>query len=324
MTTQSQLILNSPVARGFEIIGDRWTSLILREAFLGASRFQEFLQGTGAARGTLTLRLNKLVENGLLYKRLYQESPPRYDYRLTEKGFDLYPSALAIWDWETRWSKDSDIPSTLTHRSCGRIMRPLFLCGACRLPIRIREVTFQAVDSPAPGGPDTNETRRRSTTNRSSVSGVDRKSLHVLDIIGDRWTGLVIAALYFGLRRYDSIAEALAIATNILANRLKLLVSAKMVVRVPYQKNPVRYDYRLTERGRDLYLHTLQIHQWANRWVVQPGESPLVLKHTPCGHELLSEVVCGECREPLNYTDIEFDRSFLPARKSPSGAGRRR
>lgn len=311
----SHLILNSPVARGFEVIGDRWTSLILRDAFLGVSRFQEFHDSTGAARGTLTLRLNMLVENGVLHKRLYQESPPRYDYRLTPKGLALYPSALAIWDWETRWNKDSDIPSTLIHRSCGKSMRPLFLCQECRLPIKIREVTFRPVNAPGEEIHRSNGNRRRSTTNRSSVRHGDKNSLHVLDIIGDRWTGLVIAALYFGLRRYDGIGSALSIATNILADRLKMLVSTEMVSRVPYQDNPVRYEYRLTDRGRDLYLHTLQIHQWANRWVLQPGEATLMLEHNPCGHELFSDVVCNECEESLKYTDIEFDRDFVPNRK---------
>jgi len=311
----SHHILNSPVARGFEVIGDRWTSLILRDAFLGVSRFQEFRDSTGAARGTLTLRLNKLVENGVLHKKPYQESPPRFDYRLTPKGLDLYPSALAIWDWETRWNKDSELPPTLIHRACGKSMRPLFLCRDCRLPIKIREVTFQPVNDNRPDTADITEARRRSTTNRSSVKNGDRNSLHVLDIIGDRWTGLVIAALYFGLRRYDGIASALSIATNILADRLKLLVGTEMVSRVPYQKKPVRYEYRLTDRGRDLYLHTLQIHQWANQWVLNPGESTLILKHNPCGHELHSDVVCSECEQSLKYTEIEFDPNFIPSRK---------
>jgi DNA-binding HxlR family transcriptional regulator len=132
----------------------------------------------------------------------------------------------------------------------------------------------------------------------------------VLDIIGDRWTSLVIAALYFGLNRYDDIASALGIATNILADRLKLLVSADVLERIPYQENPPRYEYRLTDKGADLYLHTLQMHEWASRWLLVDNQQPLILKHQPCGSILHSELVCSECEEPLTTTEITFDHDF--------------
>src|SRR4029079_17591670 len=77
------------IARPLEVIGDRWTMLFLCDSFRGVRRFDEIQRDLGIARNLLTDRLNKLVEHGILEKRLYQEHPPRYDYRLTPKGIDL-------------------------------------------------------------------------------------------------------------------------------------------------------------------------------------------------------------------------------------------
>ena len=133
------LILNSPVARALTVIGDRWAFLIIRDAFLGVRRFEDLRRRSGAARGTLASRLKGLVESGILYKDAYQDSPLRYEYRLTEKGLDLYPIVLAVWDWETRWSRESRIPQALVHARCGKAMRPVFRCEECRAPVLMRD-----------------------------------------------------------------------------------------------------------------------------------------------------------------------------------------
>lgn len=307
MTSGTELILNSPVARGLSVVGDRWAGLILRDAFLGVCQFEEFRRRSGAARGTLTSRLKTLVESDVLYRKPYQTAPPRYEYRLTRMGLDLYPSVLAVWNWETRWSKETHIPPSLKHRLCSNAMKPLFRCRVCHEAIRMHEVAFSPGPNQGSAENIVNRFQRRSPTHRSSPAGVDRRFFHVLDIIGDRWTGLVIAALYFGLNRYDSIGDALGIATNILADRLKLLVSSGIVLRKPYQRKPTRYEYRLTEKGADLYIHALQMHEWACRWLLAPGELPLVLTHKPCGHDLLSEVVCNQCEVVLKPSDVGFE-----------------
>jgi DNA-binding HxlR family transcriptional regulator len=301
------LILSSPVARALALVGDRWTCLILRDAFLGMRRFEELRKRSGAARGTLTSRLKSMVGNGILYKDPYQESPVRYEYRLTDKGLDLYPFVLAVWAWETRWSHETRIPPTLTHSLCGKSMRPVFRCSCCHSAITMREVTFAPGRSRSSAEKLPARFQRRSKSSSVSVAGVDRHFFHVLDIIGDRWTGLVIASLYFGLKRHDDIAEALGIATNILSDRLKLLVSVGVLQRVPYQDKPLRHEYRLTDKGAALYTHTLQLHEWACRWLLGKDEQPLLLEHTPCGASLRSEWVCSECDKPLKVTEVSFE-----------------
>ena len=88
-----------PVARSLSVIGDRWTILIVRDCFLGKSRFEEFQASLGLTRHLLSSRLKRLVELGVLEKYPYSLKPPRYDYRLTEKGRDFAPALVGLKDW---------------------------------------------------------------------------------------------------------------------------------------------------------------------------------------------------------------------------------
>jgi DNA-binding HxlR family transcriptional regulator len=87
------------VAQTLEIVGERWTWLIIRDAFLGLSRFSEFEQSLGIARNVLTDRLGRLVDEGIFDRVLYEEHPPRYEYRLTQKGADLFTALNALRQW---------------------------------------------------------------------------------------------------------------------------------------------------------------------------------------------------------------------------------
>jgi DNA-binding HxlR family transcriptional regulator len=88
-----------PVARALSVIGDRWTLLIVRDCFLGKSRFDEFQKSLGITRHLLSDRLKRLVDQGVLEKNPYQQNPVRYDYRLTEKGRDFSPALVGLKDW---------------------------------------------------------------------------------------------------------------------------------------------------------------------------------------------------------------------------------
>jgi len=295
------LILSCQVAQALKILGDRWSFLILRDVFLGEHRFEDFRRRIGVARGTLTLRLNSLVEAGILYKSPYQTSPTWYEYRLTRSGADLYAVALTAWRWEHDWVADEDhhFPLRLVHRECGSTMLPEVRCEHCKNVVRSQEVRYApgpAADHVEPVPP---RFQRRSRPKISHPEGVDTNLFHLADIIGDRWTGLVVAAMFFGLRRYDEIGAAIGIATNILADRLKLLVNAGIVARQAYHKKPARHEYRLTDKGRDLYGHILMMHEWADKWIVSDRGSPLLLTHKACGKPLKTIVACSECSEQV-------------------------
>jgi DNA-binding HxlR family transcriptional regulator len=129
------------VARTLSVIGDRWTLLVLRNAFLGARRFDHFLDSLDCSPHLLSTRLARLVEHGILERRLYQERPPRHEYRLTEKGRDLYPVIASLLRWGDRWMADErGAPVELVHRPCGHRTEPTLTCSECGEPIEARDV----------------------------------------------------------------------------------------------------------------------------------------------------------------------------------------
>jgi DNA-binding HxlR family transcriptional regulator len=133
--------LTCSVARALSVVGDRWTLLILRDAFLGVRRFEHFHADLGTTRHRLADRLRTLVAHGILDRVPYQERPPRFEYRLTEKGRDLYPIVVSLTRWGDRWMAGADgPPMELVHRSCGRGIVPTLTCPACREPIDPRRM----------------------------------------------------------------------------------------------------------------------------------------------------------------------------------------
>jgi len=119
-----------PVASTLEVVGERWTLLIIRDVFLGIRRFDELHKDLGIARNVLQARLERLVEEGVLVKRPYQERPLRCEYRLTEKGADLFPVLVALMKWGDRWLDDRGGPIELLHRDCGEPVGVELRCAA--------------------------------------------------------------------------------------------------------------------------------------------------------------------------------------------------
>ena len=133
--------LGCPVARSLSVIGDRWTILILRDAFLGARRFDDFRASLRCSPHVLSTRLAKLTRNGVLERRPYQTAPVRHEYRLTEKGRDLYPVIAGLLGWGERWMTSSDRRAiTLVHRDCGHETTPTLTCSACGHALDARSV----------------------------------------------------------------------------------------------------------------------------------------------------------------------------------------
>jgi DNA-binding HxlR family transcriptional regulator len=120
------------IARTLEVIGARWTLLILRDAFRGVRRFDDLQRDLGIARNILTDRLQKLVDRGVLSKTPYQSRPVRYEYRLTPKGRDLSPALVALMRWGDKWlAEDGRPPLVLTHKACGEPVDQSFICWHC-------------------------------------------------------------------------------------------------------------------------------------------------------------------------------------------------
>ena len=119
------------IQRSLDILGDRWTILIMRDAFRGIRRFDEFRRDLDIARPVLTDRLHRLVDAGVLVKRQYCQRPPRFEYRLTEKGAALSPALVALMRWGDDWLSDDGPPTVLVHDVCGQPLDQTFVCWHC-------------------------------------------------------------------------------------------------------------------------------------------------------------------------------------------------
>ena len=128
------------VAGTLELVGERWTLLIVRDAFMGARRFEDFQRRSGVARNILTARLNLLVEEGIFMKVPYQEHPVRYEYRFTAKGLDLWPMIVALVQWGDRYIYPGRAPVLLVHRHCGGAVDDRRTCETCGAKLGPRDV----------------------------------------------------------------------------------------------------------------------------------------------------------------------------------------
>jgi len=124
---------NCAIARSSGVLGERWVWVLLRQAFNGARRFEDFQRGVGLARNVLVDKLNTLVEHGILERRRYSEHTSRelHEYRLTEKGLELFPIYAALMDWGNRWTGLPAPPVELLHKPCGARITARVVCSNC-------------------------------------------------------------------------------------------------------------------------------------------------------------------------------------------------
>ena len=138
--------MHCSVAQCLEVVGEWWSLLIVRDAFLGCTRFDQFQERLGISRNILHQRLARLVEAGILEKVAYSEHPPRYDYRLTAKGRDLWPVLTTMRQWGDKHAAPNGPPLQVVHKDCGHVSEALLTCSVCGEQIGVRDV--RAVSGP--------------------------------------------------------------------------------------------------------------------------------------------------------------------------------
>jgi DNA-binding HxlR family transcriptional regulator len=153
------------IAGALEVVGERWSLLIVRDVLLGLRRFDEMQADLGIARNILQTRLTRLVDEGVLEKRIYQEHPPRFEYRLTEKGLDLWPAIVALLQWGDRYAAGaSGPPVLLEHKGCGGAVDEHRICESCGERLSVRDVRAQ----PGPGASPESPLLRRAQRPRAA------------------------------------------------------------------------------------------------------------------------------------------------------------
>jgi len=131
------------IARAVDVVGDPWTLLILRNAFLGARKFSDFEQALGIPSSTLTRRLNDLTEKELLTNVRYEEHPPRLDYELTERARDLFPLLLILADWGAKWLSPAGAPLELIDACSEQAVEPRVIDRRTGRRLRLGEVALR-------------------------------------------------------------------------------------------------------------------------------------------------------------------------------------
>lgn len=295
----TQLVQANSAARALNILGDRWSLMILYLAFQGGRRFDEIQGRIGLARSLLTDRLRRLQTAGILKKVRYQERPARDEYRLTEMGLDLYSVALTIIGWEKRWFYDPANPAHRLKHDCGEEFIPELACAACGERVTARDVHVE--DGPGAGFDPSLPPRaqRRSIVPAGELNQGNPMLDRAFQVLGDRWTSHVIAAAFGGRRRFNDLQSALGVAPNILSDRLGRLVELGVLRRDLYQSKPERWEYRLTDLGRDLFPLIAELNRWGDRWLDQGRGPPMIMVHRPCGHVLETRIVCDRCGGPV-------------------------
>ena len=291
------------IYRTGEVVGDAWSWLVMRESVLyDVRRFSQFQGRLGVARSTLAARLRQLTTGGLLTEHPRASGP---EYHPTESGRDFTACLMVAMRWGDRWYFDErSRPTAAIHDGCGQPLEAVLRCDKCQEVISARDVNARRP------GPFTASQRLGQRRRAPDLSLLERKRTcsiaRTLSVMGDHWTSLLIREAFFGTRRFDEFQRNLAIAPNILSGRLRRLVAQEILVAAPYGDWPVRHEYRLTERGLDLYQLPLAMLTWGQRWL-DTNELDIHLTHTTCGHKLEPLLSCDRCAAAITRQDIRLD-----------------
>jgi DNA-binding HxlR family transcriptional regulator len=140
------------IAATLEIIGDPWTLLVIRDAFRGVRRFEQWQERLGVARNVLAARLKSLVAHGILEPRVYSERPLRHEYVLTARGKELNWVLLSLFDWGSRnLYQDADAGVSFRHKPCGNTLKTKLVCSDCGQPIEPRDLEMVLSEGPTVG-----------------------------------------------------------------------------------------------------------------------------------------------------------------------------
>jgi DNA-binding HxlR family transcriptional regulator len=125
-----------------------------------------------------------------------------------------------------------------------------------------------------------------------------------LELVGERWTLLILREAFFGVQRFGQLARNLSIPRPTLSSRLRMLVNVGLLDRVPYSRDPERHEYRLTEAGRDLFGAIVVLMRWGDKHLPHPDGPPIVLRHHTCGEFADPRLICAHCGEEITARNV--------------------
>jgi DNA-binding HxlR family transcriptional regulator len=285
------------VAHMLGLLGDEWTLLVVQQALMGATRYAAFKDRLPISHSVLARRLQSLVENGLLEKRVYQVNPTRSEYLLTSRGRSLWPVLLSIWHWERQWVREhaTRLPA-MHHVGCDSGFMPLLVCRSCHEAASEKDIVAQW----GPSGSwqrsvPAASTRRRAAAARNAEAGLFPQTMSVM---GNRWAFALLVAAFVGVSRFTDFQTQLAAPPGSVADRLSILAANGVLVAADNR-------YRLTEKGRALFPVLVSSLDWAQRWFPASEGPAVILEHVGCGQPFAPMLVCDQCTARLTGAQIE-------------------
>lgn len=289
------------LSRTLNLIGDPWSLQILRAAFQGIYRFQDFQSLLKIPRQTLMMRLVRLTDNAIFYKKPVKHNRVVYEYHLTPKGLDLYPLMVGIWRWHSRWHLDESIlPAKLYHRGCGNSLEPVLRCVHCHETLKPGAVEFHSVLNSSVQFAERSSRRARILNEWEQLGD----NFLAVVVIGDGWSILVLNAVLRGIHNYDALQKNLSISSNVLSARLKTLVSLHLLRQQKNTQDGRMQDYTPTEKAQDIFPLIISLIHWGDRWLAGSEGPPDLLRHTSCGQLLVPELCCMACEGRLQAGQV--------------------
>ena len=294
--------IQDPLVTTVNLIGDSYTFLIIREAFFGASRFEDFASGLNISRARLTERLKHLVTLGIFEKRAYTQTSGRYKYCLSKKGLSLYQIALALHEWGNKW-RPQRRQNALYHRPCRAAIAQKTVCLACNENVRYADIIWPSPTFLKASGRETiNVKGWRKTGTLTHVYQRDGAAAKTFEAVGDRWSILIMYLALHGSFRFRDAKNRLGVSDNILSKRLKHLIHQQLL------KQELESDKQIyvpTHAGLALLPAVLAQRMWAIEWETPTKNQWIELHHTSCGQALRTKCVCKVCEQTIYPGEVD-------------------
>lgn len=281
------------------LLGDEWTLLLVQQSVRGATRYGEFAVRLPISNAVLTRRLQSMVDDELLTRRIYQENPPRSEYLCAARGRSLWPVLTSIWEWERHWVPDhaTALPS-MRHTACGADFAPLLVCRRCDEVVTEKDIAVR-------WGPSGSWARSvpfeptRAATRRRPFSGSAASILfpQTMSIFGNRWAFALLVASFAGTSRFTDYQEQLGAPPGSLTDRLQIFTANGVLT-------PTDGRYVLTEKGRAVFPILITALQWAQRWFTAPEGPAVLLRHGMCGNAFDAVLTCDQCAVVLRGASV--------------------
>jgi DNA-binding HxlR family transcriptional regulator len=296
----------SAIGAGLLLLGDQWNLLILRQAFLHHTRrFADWRDALDMSESVLSGRIKELVAADLLRPEPYRaDGRGRTEYLLTDKALELWELLTAIWSWERTWVGPARVPFHLVHQTCGARTDVELGCRHCsHAPVTARDTSVTS-------GPDT-------TFRNVAVPRYHRRTVRdrdhwnpgsylpeTLEILGDRWSTVLLVAAFLRVRRFADLQNELGIAPGVLSDRLRRFLS--LGVLTLDQGVAAQDEYRLTAKGLEFFPVFAFLVDWAQRWYPHPVQGGLIITHQLCGQPLAPYLRCRGCQRPMDRQAVHF------------------